>query len=420
MRYYRFINILKLYYKKGRYKTMDVTQVATLVNSVNNEIIGASALLEEDLSNVVDVGKAVFDATSYDKYVAALVDHIGKVIFVDRKYTGELASLYRDNWEYGAVMEKIYVTDMPVAVENDSWKLTNGTSYDPNVFTQPSVAAKFYNKKTTFEVDLSIADIQVRSAFDSATQLNAFISMLMNSVDTAINIRLEGLSERVVNTLIANTIYDDINDLDLTKTGIKAVNLLKLYNDQFDPNGNNPLLAADAIYTPEFIKFAVYIMSQYIDRIKKPSVLFNCGGLLRHTPKDKQHLIMLTNFKKAADVYLQSETFNEEYTALPLSETVAYWQGTGTDYSFDNCSKIHLDIVDPTDDTKTIEVEAGGVIGVLFDHWAGGITNDKRRVTSNYNAKAEFTNMFYKQDANYFVDLNENCVMFFIGEDAGE
>ena len=399
---------------------MDVTQVATLVNSVNNEIVGASALLEEDLSNVVDVGKAVFDATSYDKYVAALVDHIGKVIFVDRKYSGELASLYRDNWEYGAVMEKIYVTDMPVAVENDSWKLTNGTSYDPNVFTQPSVAAKFYNKKTTFEVDLSIADIQVRSAFDSATQLNAFISMLMNSVDTAINIRLEGLSERVINTIIANTIYDDIPDLDMTKTGIKAVNLLKLYNDQFDPDGSNPLLAADAIFTPEFIKFAVYVMSQYVDRIKKPSTLFNCGSLLRHTPKDMQHFIMLSPMKKAADVYLQSGTFNEEYTALPLSETVAFWQGSGTDYSFDNCSKVHIDIVDPTDDTKTVEVEVSGVVGVLFDHWAGGITNDKRRVTSNYNAKAEFTNMFYKQDCNYFVDLNENAVVFFIGEDAGE
>ena len=397
---------------------MDVTQVATLVNSVNNEIVGASAILEENLSNVVDVGKAVFDATSYDKYVAALVDHIGKVIFVDRKYAGELASLYRDNWEYGAVMEKIYVTDMPVAVENDSWKLTNGTSYDPNVFTSSSVAAKFYNKKTTFEVDLSIADIQVRSAFDSATQLNAFISMLMNAVDTAINIRLEGLSERVINTLIANTIYDDIPDLDLTKTGIKAVNLLKLYNDQFDPNGNDPLLAADALYNAEFIKFAVYIMSQYVDRIKKPSTLFNCGSLLRHTPKDMQHFIMITNFKKAADVYLQSGTFNEEYTALPLSETVAYWQGTGTDYSFENCSKVHIDIVDPTDDTKTVEVEVDGIVGILFDHWAGGITNDKRRVTSNYNAKAEFTNMFYKQDCNYFVDLNENAVVFFIGDDS--
>ena len=396
---------------------MDVTQVATLVNSVNNEIIGASAILEEDLSNVVDVGKAVFDATSYDKYVAALVDHIGKVIFVDRKYSGELASLYRDNWEYGAVMEKIYVTDMPVAVENDTWKLTNGTSYDPNVFTQPNVAAKFYNKKTTFEVDLSIADIQVRSAFDSATQLNAFISMLMNSVDTAINIRLEGLAERVINTLIANTIYDDIPDLDLKKTGTKAINLLKLYNDQFDPNGSNPLLAADALYTPEFIRFASLTMAKTLDRIRKPSILFNCGSLLRHTPKDMQHFILLSDFKRAADVYLQSDTFNEEYTALPLADSVPYWQGSGTDYGFDSISKVHLDIVDPSDDTKTVEVEADGIIGVVFDHWAGGITNDKRRVTSNYNAKAEFTNMFYKQDANYFVDLNENCVVFFIGDD---
>lgn len=399
---------------------MDITQVATLVNSVNNEIIGGSALLEEDLSNVVDVGKAVFDATSYDKYVAALVDHIGKVIFVDRKYSGELASLYRDNWEYGAVMEKIYVTDMPVAVENDSWKLTNGTSYDPNVFTQPNVAAKFYNKKTTFEVDLSIADIQVRSAFDSATQLNAFISMLMNSVDTAINIRLEGLAERVVNTLIANTVYDDISDLDPAKTGTKAINLLKLYNDQFDPNGVDPLTVDEALYTPEFIKFASLTMAKTLDRIRKPSVLFNCGGLVRHTPKDMQHFILLSDFKRAADVYLQSDTFNQEYTALPLADSVPYWQGSGTDYGFDSISKIHLDIVDPTDDTKTVEVEWSGVLGVVFDHWAGGITNDKRRVTSNYNAKAEFTNMFYKQDANYFVDLNENAVVFFIGETAGE
>lgn len=395
---------------------MDITQVATLVNNVNNEIIGSSAILEEDLSNVVDVGKAVFDATSYDAYVKALVDHIGKVIFVDRKYAGELASLYRDNWEYGAVMEKIYVTDMPVAIENDSWKLVDGTDYSPNVFTQPNVAAKFYNKKTTFEVDLSIADIQVRSAFDSATQLNAFISMLMNAVDTAINIRLEGLAERVVNTLIANVFYDDIPDQDPAKTGTKAINLLKLYNDQFDPNGNDPLTVDEALYTPEFIRFASLTMAKTLDRIRKPSVLFNCGGLVRHTPKDMQHFILLSDFKRAADVYLQSDTFNEEYTALPLADSVPYWQGSGTDYGFDSISKVHLDIVDPSDDTKTVEVELSGVLGIVFDHWAGGITNDKRRVTSNYNAKAEFTNMFYKQDANYFVDLNENAVIFFIGE----
>ena len=392
---------------------MDITQVATLVNSVNQEIIGSSAILEEDLSNVVDVGKAIFDATSYDKYVNALVDHIGRVIFVDRKYSGSLASLYRDNWEYGAVMEKIYVTDLPVAVENDTWKLTNGTSYDPNVFTQPAVAAKFYNKKTTFEVDLSIADIQVRSAFDSATQLNAFISMLMNSVDTAINIRLEGLSERVINTLIANTFNDDIPDLDVAKTGIKAVNLLKLYNDQFT---SAPLTVDECMYNAEFIRYAALTIAKYSERLKKVSTLFNCGGLVRFTPSDKQHIILLSDFVAAAGSYLQSDTYHNEFTALPKAITVPYWQGSGTDYGFDSISKVHIDIVDPSDDTKTIEVELPGVLGVIFDHDAAGITNDKRRVTSNYNAKAEFTNMFYKQDANYFVDLNENAVVFFVGE----
>ncbi len=392
---------------------MDITQVATLVNSVNQEIIGASAILEEDLSNVVDVGKAIFDATSYDKYVNALVDHIGRVIFVDRKYSGSLASLYRDNWEYGAVMEKIYVTDLPVAIENDTWKLTNGTSYDPNVFTQPSVAAKFYNKKTTFEVDLSIADIQVRSAFDSATQLNAFISMLMNSVDTAINIRLEGLSERVINTLIANTFNDDIPDLDVAKTGIKAVNLLKLYNDQFT---SAPLTVDECMYNAEFIRYAALTIAKYSERLKKVSTLFNCGGLVRFTPADKQHIVLLSDFVAAAGSYLQSDTYHNEFTALPKAITVPYWQGSGTDYGFDSISKVHIDIVDPSDDTKTIEVELPGVLGVIFDHDAAGITNDKRRVTSNYNAKAEFTNMFYKQDANYFVDLNENAVVFFVGE----
>ena len=399
---------------------MDVKQIATLVNSVNNEIIGANALLEEDLSNVVDVGKAVFDATSYDNYVKALVDHIGKVIFVDRKYTGELASLYRDNWEYGAVMEKVYVTELPEAVENESWKLEDGASYDPNVFKQPKVAAKFYNKKTTFEVDLSIADIQVRSAFDSATQLNAFISMLMNSVDTAINIRLEGLSERVINTLIANTIYNDIPDLAPQKGGIKAVNLLKEYNTAMGLTGDSALSVDDAMYTPDFIKFASYTISRYIKRIEKPSKLFNCGGLVRHTPADMQHLILLSDFKAAADVYLQSGVFNDQFTALPKSESIAYWQGTGTDYAFSSISKIDVDIADPANAGSTVRVQWGGVLGVLFDHWAGGITNDKRRVTSNYNAKAEFTNMFYKQDCNYFVDLNENCVVFFIGKDAGQ
>lgn len=392
---------------------MDIKQIATLMNGVTSELLGESAVVAEDLSNVVDIGKAIFDNVSYDKYVKTLVDHIGRVIFVDRKYTGAMSSLYRDSWEYGAVMEKIYGVKLPEAVENEDWKLTSGASYDPNVFNAPEVAAKFFNKRTTFEVDLSIADIQAKSAFSSATQLNAFVSMLTNDVDKSLTVKQEGLAQRTVNNLIASTIaaeFPSVSDGDYSgSTGVKAINLLKLYNDQFNPSP--ALTAANALYNPEFIRFSTLIITKTLARLKKLSSLFNIGGLPRFTPADRQHLILLSDFKAASDIYLQSDTFNDQFTRLPNAEDVPYFQGSGTAYDLSSVSKVHATI--ETGDT-TKEVEVGGILGVAFDHDAAGITNLDRRVTSNYNPKAEFTNYFYKVDCGYFNDLNENCVVFFM------
>ncbi len=398
---------------------MDITQVATLVNSVTSEKIGTSAILEDNLANVVDVGNVIFDSMSYDVFCKSLIDRITKIIFVDRRYVGALSKLKREQFEYG-IKEKIYLTELPVAVDDDAWALTDNTTYTQDTFKQPTAAALFYQHQNNFRIDLSVAEKQVKTAFMNAGELNSFVSMLFTQVDNSLEIKMEGLAEATVAYLAAQTVYDDIPDLDLTKTGIKAVNLLKLYNDQFDPNGSNPLLAADAIYTPEFIRFAVLTISEYTDRLKKASTLFNIGGLVRFTPKEKQQLLLLSKFKKAADVYLQSDTFNEEYTALPMSESVAYWQGSGTDYSFDNISKIHVDIKDPSDGTKTIEVDFGGIIGILFDYEAAGIDNEERTVSSHVNAAALFTNYFYHQSCRNWTDGNENAVVFFIGEDAGE
>ena len=187
---------------------MKVSQVATLINSVTSEIIGDSAVINEDLSNVVDVGKAIFDNTSYDNFVRSLVDHIGRVIFVDRTYTGNTLAIKRDSWEYGSVLEKI-AAGLPAATENETWELTDGASYDPNVFTKPEVMAKFYDKRVTFEIPLSIADKQVKSAFSSASQLNAFVSMLWGMVDKSMQVKLEGLASRTINSMIGATIAEN-------------------------------------------------------------------------------------------------------------------------------------------------------------------------------------------------------------------
>ena len=393
---------------------MDIKQVATLMNGITTEILGEGAVVNEDLSNVVDMGKAIFDNVSYDHYVKTLVDHIGRVMFVDRKYYGAMASLYRDSWEYGAVMEKVYGLKLPEAVETEDWKLTDGASYDPNVFTRPEVAAKFFDKRTTFEVDLSIADRQAKSAFDSATQLNAFVSMLTDDVDKSLTVKQEGLAQRTINNLIIQTVEAEFpsvsNDDYSGSTGVKAINLLKLYNDEFSPSP--ALTAANCLYSAEFIRFATLVISKTMARLKKISSLFNVGGLPRFTPSDKQHLILLSDFKAASDVYLQSDTFHNTLVQLPMAEDVPYWQGSGLTYDFTSISTVHAEIDKGNNTTK--EITMTGVLGVAFDHDAAGITNLDRRVTSNYNPKAEFTNYFYKVDCGYFNDLNENAVVFFV------
>lgn len=391
---------------------MDVKQIHNIVNGMTQEILGESAVVNEDLSNVVDMGKAIFDNTSYDHYVKTLIDHIGRVMFVDRAYSGTTLALTRDAWEYGAVMEKITETELPEAVENETWNLTDGASYDPNIFKKPAVAAKFYNKRTTFEVDRSIADIQARSAFDSATQLNAFISMLFNGIDKSINVKLEALSERVINNMIARTFaaeFPSVNNNNYSgMTGVKAVNLLYVYNQTFTKS----LTAATCMYDLDFLKFAAMTIKRYTIRMRKMSTLFNIGGLPRFTPNDMQHVILHGDFATAADMYLQADTFHDEMVAMPKYIDVPYWQGSGTGYGFDSTGLVSATIDLENGNTKTLS--ASGILGVIFDHDACGICCDERKVDTNYNPKANFTNYFYKQFANYYGDSNENFVVFYV------
>ena len=390
---------------------MDIKQVYSITNTITSEILGRENVVAEDLSNIVDIGTEIFNANAVDRYVRSLVNHIGKVIFVNRPYRGSVPSVLMDGWEFGSVLEKIAV-ELPNATENESWELTDGASYDPNIFYQPKVYAKFYNKRITFEIDMSFTEKQVKQSFSNATQLNAFLSMLYDAVDKALTVRIDALVMRTINNMTAMTLrseYEDDNGYANT-SGVRAVNLLKLYKNRFADAAN--MTPEQAMTTPEFVRFATLTMKNYIDRLSKLSTLFNIGGKERFTPKELLHVVMLSDFRNAADTYLQSDTFHDQYTALPNAETVPYWQGSGTSYSFNEISDIHVNI--QQSDGSTEEVAASGILCVMFDRDALGVTNQDRRVTTNYNPKAEFFTNFYKFDAGYFNDANENFVVFFV------
>lgn len=385
---------------------MEVKQIYSLVNDITNELLG-STIVKEDLSNVVDVGNAVFNANKVDNYVKSLVNHIGRVIFVDRAYNGSVPSVLMDSWEFGSVLEKISC-DLPTATENPSWDLTNGETYNPNVFYKPSVSVKFYNSKTTFEIPLSFTEMQIKESFSNAEQLNGFLTMLYNSVEKSMTIKLDSLIMRTINNMIGETIHHEIPESAnySTTSTIKAVNLLKLYNDSH----STTITADKCLDNPDFIRYATYIISVYGERITKISNLFNIGGKDRFTPKDVLRCVLLSDFKKASEVFLKSDLYNEQYATLPESDSVPYWQGSGTSYAFSDITKIHINLAS----NSATEIQMTGILGVMFDRDALGVSNLNRRVTTNYNPKAEFYTNFYKFEAGYFNDMNENFVVFFV------
>lgn len=387
---------------------MKVEQLHELVNTVTQEVLGKEAVLQEDLSNVVDIGKEIINTDNLDNYVKKLVNHIGKVVFKNRVYTGSAPSVLMDSWEYGSILEKISA-DLPEAHENESWKLENGVDYSPDIFYQPSVSAKFFNSKVTFEIPLSFTERQVKESFSNANQLNGFISMLTTAVENSMTVKLDNLIMRTINNMTAETLKADLEvdgEIDLTGTGVKAVNLLKLYNDKYGTS----LTKENALSDKEFIRYATYVIGLYSDRITKISTLFNIGGKERFTSPEYLNVVLLSDFEKASNIFLKADLQNENFLTLPKHETVPYWQGSGTNYSFEDVSSINVKTSSGT------EVNASGIIGVMFDRDALGVANLDRRVTTNYNPKAEFYTNFYKFEAGYFNDLNENFVVFFLGE----
>lgn len=389
---------------------MEVKQIYKLINSVSDEVLGKTDIVAEDLTGVVDLGTEVFNQGVVDNYVKSLVNHIGKVIFVNRPYAGKIPSVLMDAWEFGSVLEKISA-DVPKATENDTWNLTDGKEYNQDIFHKPVVSAKFFNSKVTFEVPVSITERQVKESFSSPAQLNGFLSMIYSAVEKSMTIKTDALIMRTIANMVGETLFADAKAFTTAKTlsyasasTVRCVNLLYLYNQT-----KGTALTADKCLTDgDFIRFASYQMGLYADRLQSISTLFNVGGKERFTPKDSLHTVLLSDFAKGAQAYLYADTYNKEQVLLPNAETVASWQGTGTDYGFAHTSAINI----KTSGNHDIDID--GVLGVMFDRDALGVCNLDKRVTTNYNAKAEFFNNYYKFDAGYFNDTNENFVVFFV------
>lgn len=390
---------------------MQVKQIYTILKDVVEEITGLPVsssegeddvfIIKEDLSNIVDVGSRLFDNTQNwkDNYVKALINRIGRMVFVDRPYSGWAPNILRDSWEYGSIMAKVRVKTFEPK-PNPSWQLQNGQTVNQFEYNAPEVIQYFYNQKIAWQIDCSFAEMQVRESFTSASELNRFFSTIESTINKSQTMYIDSLEMRAINNFVAEKIS--------ANNGV--VDLLAGYNAAF----GTTLTAAAAITNVDFLRYAAYTILLYKDRLKAASEVFHIAsdtGYPTFTPASDLHLVLISNVAKALDVYLQSETFHNDFTEIGSYDTIPFWQSSGA--NFDTADVTRLDVAPASDNTKT--VNRNYIIGVMFDRDAIVMTNENRRTTSAYNANGEYYNNFYKIDTSFINDLAENGIVFTIG-----
>lgn len=377
---------------------MEVKQIYEILSDIAGEYTGQTDLVNEDLSNIVDVGKVLL--TDYkEKYVNSLPNRIGRMIFVQRPYSGFAPRVQRDSWEWGSIVTKTRVADFD-PVENPAWNLQSGQTVNQFEYNPPTAMTTLYNNMVTWEIDCSFVDRQLHQSFTSPEELNRFYSTIESTIRNSQTMYIDSLIMRTINNFMGEKLNGNNGVIDL----------LASYNTAFGES----LTAAQAVTNKDFLRHAAYTILLYKDRLKAKTKLFNMNpneGYSTFTPADRLHLVLLSDIAKAIDVYLQSETFHNDFTEIGYYDTVPYWQGTGTNYNLTDTSQINIQLAS----SPTTTINRNYIVGFMFDYDALGIINENRRVTTAYNAKGEYWNNFYKVDTRYFNDVAENGIVFTIG-----
>ena len=374
-----------------------VEQIYTLVNETAKESMGEKAIAVKDVSSLIALGDSVLSSSSdTENFLNTLVDRIARTVFSVRRYETDTEGMVRHPFEFGCIVQKIYV-DMPEAKQNNSWEIGK-EGYTPAFapVIKPTAKQKLFKGITTWEVDVTIPDYMLRTAFLNETSMATFIDAIFTAMDNMITLALENNANLTRASFIARKL----------KGGkpCGAINLLHEYNTLTSAS----LTVETAMMNAEFLAWASRAINLWVKRMSKMSVLFNEEGYKRHTPKDKIVVNLLQDFTSACDTFLGANTFHDELVKLPMYDSVAYWQGAGESFDFNDTSAIKVKI----DESNTIEKK--GIIGIVYDYEAMGVTLNERRSTSERNNHDEYTNYYNKANIGYFNDMSENGIVFYL------
>ena len=389
---------------------MKVQDARVLVNDLYKQMTGQEDISTVDDSNVVDIGKKLSQIGSTEKIYNAIVDRIGKMIVKNKEYKGKFLNLLRDGWEFGNILQTLRVRTIE-ATSDPSYNPVNGQNYDQDTYKKMDVVQKFFTDYDNFQLDYWKPTDQLWTAFNSMDELTRFLTGVEIAIRNSLTIKLQGLTKTALCNFIAQVVNKE--NTGVSYSTLKAVNLLKLYNDE---HSGATLTTSNCRQSESFLRFAAKTINNTYDRLSDQSVLFNIDGEEVFTNKEETNIIMLSTFANDIKYHLYNAPNQFDYSLmqLPGYETVPYWQASGDDYAEDIISGIKVTIKDDEAQGGKTTVNFNGIMGVMFGRDAVAINCERKKVTSHYNADIDQFHFYDKYLGQYINDFSENFVVFYI------
>lgn len=380
----------------------NVAQINNIINDSVKDALGKNyGVSQINTGDVVSLGKLISSYDAYEGFFGALVNRIVKTVYFIRTYEGSKRSVLRDEHEYGAFVQKVYY-EMPEAVENPTWDIPNSGTYAQaspyDVENTVGVSALIYGGKGTWSIEIIRPIEQIKSAFIDASSMGAFIDGIYVAVENSFKLEEERLVALAVNTAMADSLDGGI-----------ARNLLAEYNTKY----NQSLTKATALINADFLRYASKEINRTIDSMAVMGTSFNKAGYSTFTSKENLVVEVLSEYASATDMYLQSDTFHNELTALPNYEKVPFWQSQGQrNFAFDDCSAINI----VNSDLDSEEVSQDGIIAFVHDVENVACYFGNRRSWEMVNPRSEVVIHGEKAEKGFAVDGHANACVFYLGE----
>lgn len=392
--------------------SMSFKQSATLINDVLKQMTGQESIAPVDEAEFVAVGTTLLQ-TGYDQLNKAVSQVLTRSIYSARAYSPIYPSIMRDTQRWGGIVRKVTVLDLDF-IDDEAFKIADGNGIadcDPFLVNkQKAVQFNFYGGNVK-ELVVTTTEDQLRQAFSSSADFGSFMAAQSQNLINQINQKIEAESRITVNNMIAAASENG---------GDQVIHLLTEYKAE---TGNTSITPANYLSNDEFEPFAKWFygrlntlkdfLRERTAKFHKNISTYNGAALskpiMRHTPDQFLNIFMLSNFMNQVDSSALSGIYNTQFLSIGGFERVNYWQNIDTPDMVSVTANVLQD--DGTCAATESAVEVEGLIGILFDDEALGITLIDDGVRSIENPRGRYFNNWYNWTARWYNDQTENFII---------